>query len=211
LYLREVVMLSMRFGNKSGGAFTPAGLFHSHPFGLYDAMILNPRGYWGGFIGYFFLRLHHSVFVNAAVVHLLATAFLTWRICRVQLQAAFCASCGRWVEPANVAVLPAKFLDPLVLAVQSNDVEQALAVTHTAAHLPLGTSCAIARLRHCKTCDSKMVDVILRSYGRRRSGSSIALKAMEVNDELIAALRSEPVLPAMDEDSIESQNKESPE
>jgi hypothetical protein len=193
LYVREVFRLFMALRPPGGHPITPTALLRSQPFHMYNMLVLTPRGVPDGFPGYFLLRLRDSVFVNIVLVHLAVTAFVAWRICRRQMRAAFCESCGRWLQPKNAAVLPPSFTDPLVLAVNSNDVEQALAVTHAASQLPLKNSCVVARAYHCTSCDENWVDVILKIYGRR-GGNSVAMKMTKVSDEFLAALRSEPVL-----------------
>jgi len=195
LYVREVIRLFMLVRPPGGHPFTWSMWLHSHLFNAFDIVVLKRRGVASGFLGYMQLRLRDSLFVGIVLVHLTVTMFMAWRICRVEMGAAFCESCGIWLQPRNAAVLPESFTDPLVLAVRSNDVEQALAVTHAAAQLPLRNSCVVARSHRCGSCGENWVDVILKIYGRRGTNST-ALKMTKVSDEFLAALRSEPVLEA---------------
>jgi hypothetical protein len=202
-FLWDVFLVYRRFAGSGAGI---------RPFALYNLVLQLDVGR-GGIAGYAIMRLRNSAYMTATFVHALVTPIMAWRLVKEQATSAYCQTCSKWIDKSvNALVLPAGLAKPLVEAVRSGEVERALALARIAADLPLGNSCAVARLYECKTCGEPMIDVIQKSFGRR-GGNLALLKPTVVTKGFAAALRSDPVVaveePA-DEASEAEENESSP-
>ena len=179
---------------RSGG-----GIGLRRAFDLYDQYLLDRTGVAGlaGFVGMTVTRLSGAVFV-----HTVGTPWAAWAIAGGQLRAAHCPACGQpMAAPHNAAVVPVDHTSALVSAVTAGDVAIALAIVTRTAGAPLGSRCAVVRGYRCAACGSRAVDVVSKSFGGRQSAQAVVLRPPAVTDAMDDALRSEPVVPAPDDDT----------
>jgi hypothetical protein len=191
IYLHDIYLLSRRAMTVYGSSFIRA---YRGAYQLQNTFLVFKTGY-GGLLGSMLLHFQVEAYAGFVFVQTIITIFVAWKIASRQLASPFCESCGNWMRlPINAAVVHVDLGDFLVEAVQTIDAEKALAVVRTAADVPLGVGCVIARLFRCKTCDAQMVDVIRKGFSRRSNKQAVMLKPVVVTREFVFALRSDPVV-----------------
>ena len=196
VYQYEIVRLALHAMTHNGLNFFSA---YGWMFSIYSTYMVRKTGH-GGLLGSILLHFQNEVYFGFAAVQMVITIFVGWKIAARQLASPFCESCGNWMRvPINAAVVHVDLGDYLVEAVKTVDSEKALAVTRTAADVPLGVGCVVARLFRCKTCDAQMVDVISKGFARRNRKETVLLKPVVVTGEFSIALRSDPVVAVEDE------------
>jgi hypothetical protein len=198
VYLYDIVRLSLQAMHRFG-----LGFFSAYRWMVsFHSTFLISKTRHGGLLGSILFHFQNEAYAGFAFVQTIVTIFIAWKISARQLVSPFCESCGNWMRPPiNAAVVHVDLGDYLVEAVQTGDAEKALAVTRTAAGVPLGAGCVVARLFRCKTCDAQRVDVIRKGFGRRSTKETVMLKPAGVTPEFVTALRSDPVEAVEEEDT----------
>jgi hypothetical protein len=174
------------------------GGIRAHPFRIFDQVVLLPAVRRGGFTGY---MIHRGPRIWALALG--QAALVTWLAMKLGRHSAsrpFCEDCQQWYNlPYNAAVLPADLGGSLALAVESDDPSNVMELHRAALKFSpnLGNRCAIARLYTCPGCKKRLVDVLVRVYGRHAHDSPL-LGLRRISPETATALKWEPSEPSSD-------------